>query len=203
MKTKVKFCPIPKDIGDYLAYSEESSTGLINKVNRRKARAGQEAGSINSAGYYSTSFKCKSYLNHRIVYFLNTGIDPEEKQIDHIDSNRLNNKISNLRLATCKQNQDNRKKQKNNISGVTGVSWHKRDNKWLPYITKDRLRINFGLFKSFNEAVAVRIVAEKDPRFNDQEYRNDHNDKYTPSPEMLEWAKQYLEDRIERFNWDI
>ena len=123
---KAKFTPIPKDIGDYVAHSEESSTGLINKVSRNsRAKKGEEAGYINSEGYYFMMFEYNFYKNHRVIYFLNTGIDPEEKQVDHIDGNRLNNKITNLRLATNAQNQHNRKKSKNNTSGVTGVFWNK------------------------------------------------------------------------------
>ena len=143
------------------------------------------------------------YRSHRVIYFLCTGIDPEEKIVDHIDTNPLNNKISNLRLATHKQNQDNRKKSKNNSSGVTGVIWVKLSKKWRAEIYKDRSRIYLGLFDNKDEAVAVRIAAETDPRFKDQAYRDDHNDRYKLTPEMLEWAKEYLEDRIERLNWGI
>ena len=203
-RTKVKFRPIPKDIGDYIAYSEESSTGLINKVNRGAiGKEDQEVGTINGRGYFVFKFIHKMYRSHRVIYFLCTGIDPEEKIVDHIDTNPLNNKISNLRLATHKQNQDNRKKSKNNSSGVTGVIWVKLSKKWRAEIYKDRSRIYLGLFDNKDEAVAVRIAAETDPRFRDQEYRDDHNDQYKLSPEMLEWAKEYLEDRIERLNWGI
>ena len=205
-KTKLKFRLIPKDIGDYIAYSEESSTGLINKVSRNyRAKKGQETGGINSDGYFHMRFRQQIYFNHRVIYFLNTGIDPEEKQVDHIDGNKLNNKISNLRLATHKQNQDNRKKQKNNTSGVTGLYWHKRKNKYQPSIICNGKLLDLGSFNKSNKdkAIAVRIAAGTDPRFKDQEFRHPHNDEHTPSPEMLVWAKQYLEDRIERLNWDI
>jgi hypothetical protein len=208
MKTRRKFKrkknkTIPEDIGDYVAYSEESRTGLVNKVHRSSnSLVGQETGA-NSLGYFVLFFRNKSYKNHRVIYFLCTGIDPEEKQVDHIDGNKSNNKISNLRLATHNQNQHNKKRPKNNTSGVTGVHFEKKTGKWASHANLIVCRkVRLGLFKSFNEAVAVRIVAEKDPRFNDQEYRNDHNDKYIPPPEMLDWAKQYLEDRIERLNWN-
>ena len=202
-RTRVKFFPIPKDIGDYIAYSEESKTGLINKVKRGSgSRAGKEIGNIDR-GYFKFKFRGQMYVNHRAVYFLNTGVDPEEKTVDHEDGNGLNNKISNLRLATLSQNQDNRKKNKNNTSGITGVLWIKLSKKWRAEIYKDCSRIYLGLFDNKDEAVAVRIAAETDPRFRDQEYRDDHNDQYKLSPEMLEWAKEYLEDRIERLNWDI
>jgi len=206
MKAKPKFNPIPKDIGDYLAYSEESKTGLVNKVTRSaNAVEGQEAGCINKKGYFTVGFNGKYYRNNRVVYFLYTRIDPEEKQVDHIDGDKLNNKISNLRLATYKQNGDNRKKSRNNTSGVTGVYWHKRINKYMSSIPHNYKNLNLGYFNKSDKdkAIAVRIAAELDPRFKDQEYRHDHNDKHMPSPEMLVWAKQYLEDRIERLGWDI
>jgi len=202
-RTRVKFLPIPKDIGDYIAYSEESKTGLINKVERRgRSRAGKEIGNIDR-GYFKFKFRSQRYINHRVIYFLNTGVDPEEKTVDHEDGNSLNNKISNLRLATLSQNQDNRKKNKNNTSGITGVLWVKLSKKWRAEIYKDCSCIYLGLFDKKDEAVAVRIAAETDPRFKDQEYRDDHNDQYKLSPEMLEWGEKYLEDRIERLNWDI
>jgi len=200
MKTKLKYNPIPKDIGDYVAYSEESSTGLVNKVARHGAKKGAEAGSI-ADGYFLFCFNYKIYRVHRVVYFLCTGIDPEEKQVDHIDGNRSNNKISNLRLATNRQNNTNIKKRKGNTSGVTGVYWRKTEKRYMAIITCNLKNIKLGGFVKFNEAVAVRIAAETDPRFKDQEFRHPHNDKYTPSPEMLEWAKQYLEDKIERLGW--
>ena len=201
MRDELKFRPIPKDIGDYVAYSEESSTGLINKVDRtHHSKKGQEIGFENQ-GYYRFKFGQKLYSNHRIIYFLNTGIDPEEKTVDHEDGDSLNNKISNLRLATRSQNQDNREKQKNNKSGATGVFFRKSMQTWEPYIVKGVRQLSLGRFKNKDKAVAVRIVAETDPRFRDQEFRNPHNDEHAPSPEMLVWAKQYLEDRIERLNW--
>ena len=200
MKTKIKFNPIPKDIGDYLAYSEESSTGLVWKVDRgTRAIKGEETGHPDGDGYLQFTFRYRKYRNSRVIYFLGTGIDPEEKYVDHIDGDILNNKISNLRLATVKQNGHNSRKQKNNKSGVTGVHWIRKKKKWVSYINETR-RMHLGSFKNKDEAVAVRIAAEY--RFQG-EYRNPHNDEHTPSPEMLEWAKQYLEDRIERLNWDI
>jgi hypothetical protein len=201
MKTKRKFIPIPKDIGDYIAYCEESSTGLINKVNRRRAIKGKEAGYIDR-GYFKIKFHCNPYCVHRIVYFLCTGIDPEEKQIDHKDGDRLNNKFSNLRLATSSQNVYNSKQRKDNTSGVTGVFWSKSTEKYEVNIYNKGRLLKLGRFYDKDEAVAVRIAAETNPRFKDQEFRHPHNDGHSPSPEMLEWGEKYLEDRIERLGWE-
>jgi len=206
MKTRRKFIPIPKDIGDYLTYSEESKTGLVWRVNRGNYLVkGKEVGGLDGKGYYSVEFKNKPYKIHRVIYFLKTGVDPEEKRVDHKDGNILNNKISNLRLATQKQNGDNRKKGKNNTSGVTGVHWCKREKRYRSSIRCNGKLLHLGSFNKSDKdkAIAVRIAAETDPRFKDQEFRHPHNDKHAPSPEMLVWAKQYLEDRIERLCWDI
>ena len=205
MKTRRKFIPIPKDIGDYIAYSEESKTGLVWKKPRPPVRVGQEAGGISNCGYFTVGFNRKRYRANRVIYFLCKRIDPEEKHVDHIDGNKLNNKISNLRLATNKQNLDNRKKSINNTSGVTGLYWHKRRNKYAPSILCNGKLLDLGYFNKpdRDKAIAVRIAAGKDPRFKDQEFRHPQNDEHAPSPEMLEWAKQYLEDRIERLNWNI
>jgi hypothetical protein len=203
MKTKRKFVPIPKDIGDYIDYSEESSTGLVWRVSRcGRAKKGQEAGRIHQ-GYFRVGFNGEDYRNNRVVYFLCTGIDPEEKTVDHEDGNSFNNKIWNLRLATHKQNNHNRRKHNNNTSGVTGVYWDKSANKYKSAIDHNYKSLNLGYFNKSDKdkAIAVRIAAETDPRFKDQEYRNPHNDEHTPSPEMLVWAKQYLEDRIDRLGW--
>ena len=194
-----KFTPIPKDIGDYVTYSEESSSGLINKVHRsNNAKKGQESGAISGSGYCMVWFENKSYRTHRIVYFLKTGADPQEKQVDHIDGNKLNNKISNLRLATHRENNVNKKKQKNNTSGVTGVSWNIKRKKYAAQIKHNSKTFSLGLFDDFDKAVAVRIAAEH--KFH-QEYRSNHNDQYKLTPELLEWGKQCLEDKIERLNW--
>ena len=201
MKTPKKFILIPKDIGDYIACSKESSTGLVWKVNQGRAKKGQEAGTPDGKGYLQVKFKYHKYRNHRIVYFLNTGVDPEEKQVDHVDRDILNNKISNLRLATNSQNQFNTNKRKDNTSGVVGVYWFAQHKKWASSITEKKLSRFLGLFDDKNKAIAVRIVAERDPRFTDLEYRNPNNDEHALPPEMLEWAKQYLEDRIERLGW--
>ena len=202
MKIRKKISPIPKDIGDYLAYSEESKTGLINKVHRSgNCRKGQESGYDGLNGYYIVGFENKLYRVHRVVYFLKTGVDPQEKQVDHIDGNKLNNKISNLRLADNQQNNANKKKRKTNTSGITGVYWRKDRNKWEADIMVSYKSHKLGHFDDFDKAVAVRVAAEH--KFQ-QGYRSNHNDQYELlTPELLEWSNKYLEDRIKKLNWDI
>ena len=84
------------------------------------------AGSKNSRGYWQSAISYKGkkvYLRvNRIIFFLCTDIDIEGLQVDHIDNNRSNNNISNLRSGTNVQNSWNKKMLKTNKTGVKGLS---------------------------------------------------------------------------------
>jgi hypothetical protein len=115
------------------------------------------AGSKNSDGYtnikvYKTFFKA-----HRLAWFYMTGEWPT-LQIDHIDGNRSNNAWANLREATMKQNMENKKRNRNNTSGHSGVSWHKTSKKWLARLGHNQNRIFLGYFESFEDAVQANIA---------------------------------------------
>lgn len=85
------------------------------------------------------------------------------KYYDHKDRNRLNNRRSNLRPATVQENSRNRTKQSNNTSGVIGVSWNKRANKWIAYISpQQKTRIWIGYYINKNDAIIARLKAEKE-----------------------------------------
>ena len=81
-------------------------------------------------------------------------------QIDHIDGNRENNVISNLRLVNNRENTMNRRKRNDNTSGITGVSWDKNAGKWQAYINKDGRRQPLGVFEDKFEAICTRKSAE-------------------------------------------
>jgi hypothetical protein len=81
--------------------------------------------------------------------------------IDHIDNNRINNDIKNLRWSTNSENQMNKAKQSNNTSGVTGVYFEKTCNKWRAQIYLDGIRKHLGLFNTIEEATEARLKAVK------------------------------------------
>ena len=72
--------------------------------------------------------------------------------VDHIDRNKLNNHISNLRWCTREENQHNRSKNKNGSSIYKGLSFHKQANKWKAHICHYGLQIYLGLFTDEVEA---------------------------------------------------
>lgn len=90
-------------------------------------------------------------IDKSIVYLHRFLLSPEKNQeVDHVDGDGLNNRISNLRLCTKQQNLLNRKKQKNNTSGYKGVS--KSGNKWDVRISVNKKSIFVGLFDDLIEA---------------------------------------------------
>lgn len=105
------------------------------------------------------SGKQKTYLVHRLIWLMIYGITP--KNIDHIDGNRSNNKISNLRDVTHQENMMNMKKHadtKNNYKGTYKV---KNQNSWVAEITFMRKRHYLGCFKTEKEAGEAYIKAAK------------------------------------------
>lgn len=111
--------------------------------------------------YFQVKINGMKYMSHRIIYLLVNGVDPAEKQIDHIDpAISLPNVASNLRLATNMENCRNRKKRSNNTSNVPGVHWSKMAMRWRSYITINHRRIWFGSFANKADAVAARKAAE-------------------------------------------
>lgn len=110
--------------------------------------------------YYAYSSKTKKHpkqiLLHRLVTDCPKGFD-----VDHIDKNTYNNRKSNLRICTRSENLCNRKMQINNSSGVVGVTWSKKDNKWMAYIMLHKKFINLGYFTDINKAAKVRKQVEQ------------------------------------------
>lgn len=83
-----------------------------------------------------------------------------EKWIDHIDGNKQNNDVNNLREVNKTQNAWNSKEFINNKSGHKGVIWNKARQKWQAYITANKKTTHLGLYESFQEACEVRELWE-------------------------------------------
>lgn len=140
-----------------LAYDEQ--TGKLFWRRRVNARAGPaaEAGYLKPDGYRVIKIAGKGYYAHRLVWHLTHGVWP--KEIDHINGNRDDNRIENLREATGKNNQ-NRNKACNNTSGITGVMFNRKRSKWYSACYSGG-KLNFLGYFSSPEAARDAYVAFK------------------------------------------
>ena len=95
---------------------------------------------------------------------------PNNMVVDHINHNILDNRKENLRICTISNNSMNRKLAKNNTSGVTGVHWNKKLNKWIAKITVDHHTIYLGSYDDFAQAIKIRKQAQ-DKYFGEFQYQ--------------------------------
>lgn len=85
----------------------------------------------------------------------------KDEQVDHIDGDGLNNRRSNLRIATAGQNRANQMRTSRNTSGFKGVSWNKGMRKWSAQICKKRVRVYLGYFDSPEDAYKAYCEAAR------------------------------------------
>lgn len=109
-------------------------------------------------GYGYTTIHGRAYLSHRLIWKLLYNTEPA--QIDHINGDRLFNRIDNLRAVDRAENMKNMKRSKANKSGVTGVSFRSDKGKWRAYIFVGKKQVSLGLFDSIEDAAAARAKAD-------------------------------------------
>jgi hypothetical protein len=129
--------------------------------------AGLEAlNSKNTGGYLSGTLLGRTALAHRVIFCMEHGWWP--KFVDHINGNRADNRLENLRAATKSINGQNQKLFETNTSGHVGVHKLKSNGKFQSNISIDRKRIFLGTFDDFESAVAARLEAQKELGFADR-----------------------------------
>lgn len=114
------------------------------------------AGYLHPSGYKYTGVLGKRYKNHRIIWMMHYGFLP--KEIDHIDRNKQNNRIENLRESNRVLNMQNVDMRKNNSSGFKNVYWHKGNKQWQVKMNIDKKTKLFGYFDNLELA---GLVAEE------------------------------------------
>lgn len=132
---------------DYLKglfrYKDGELYWRVSRSNRIKE--GQIAGDIDGRGYRRIYFDGRHHKMHRIIWIMHNGDIPLDILVDHIDQNRQNNLIENLRLVTKSQNNLNR-------SDVKGVSWDKVRKKWKAQISIENKTRCIGRYDTYEEA---------------------------------------------------
>jgi hypothetical protein len=116
---------------------------------------GKKAGWTDENGYQRVQFNNKAYRAHRIIFLMHHGYMPDF--IDHIDKNPANNEIENLRAADKSLNRKNCKVNKNSISGIRGVHWNKKVQKYqVMFKVKNKYK-SFGYYFDVDYA---KFIAE-------------------------------------------
>lgn len=144
--------PPPKDISEYLSYHPESGefTWLITTGSRGKV--GTVAGNVDAQGYVVIEFRGRRYKAHRLAWWFRFGAWPREF-IDHVDGDKSNNSLSNLREATRSQNMMNRPAY--GVGRLKGASYCKITKKYVARIRCDGKRYSLGYFPTAEEAHAA------------------------------------------------
>ncbi|MFA4103151.1 AP2/ERF family transcription factor [Serratia sp. IR-2025] len=112
---------------------------------------GSIVGVVDRDGYLKAVVKGKTYLLHRLAWFYVHGSWPVGT-IDHIDLDKQNNKIANLRDISFSCNLRNRKKRKNNKSGYKGVCWSNKGAGWRASICVNKKITYLGTFANKEDA---------------------------------------------------
>ena len=143
-----------KKIDDYENYSVSMNGDVRNDKTGRILK--QNLGN----GYYQVGLckngKEKKHLVHRLVAIAFIKKEECRDFVDHIDGDRTNNSLTNLRWCTHKENQQNQSLSKKNTSGFKGVYFHKARQKWRAEIMVDGKLIYLGLFDTIEQASVVR-----------------------------------------------
>lgn len=106
---------------------------------------------------------------HRIAWICHYEYHPN--MIDHIEGNRTDNRIHMLRDTDLIGNMRNQKIPSDNKTGHMGVRFHKRDKRWMAFITVNRKQIHLGSFGEKDEAIKARKNAEKEYGFHENHGR--------------------------------
>jgi hypothetical protein len=129
---------------------------IWKKPTGKRVFVGQIAGRICN-GYKNIGFMGKGYMAHRLIFMFHNGYFPPE--VDHVDGNKLNNRIENLRPATHAENLRNQKLRSCNTSGIKNVAWQTKKQRWRVRITVNGKDKHIGYFKDRDLAALVAIEA--------------------------------------------
>ena len=162
--------PSVSRLREILEYDHE--TGHLTWKRRDKAAPGwngRYAGkaaftSDSGSGYRVGAADGRKLYAHRVAWAIHYGEWPDI--IDHINGDRSDNRLANIRNVCATENARNCSLKKNNQSGFHGVTWSRQFQKWRATITVNRKSIHIGLFDTSSEAMAARATYEREAGFH-------------------------------------
>lgn len=151
-------------------YNEE--TGHLIWRARDRNLTGKQAGGVDPGhGYRRVRINKRFFLVHRVIMAMHLGRWPEH-EVDHINGNRDDNRLLNLRCVPRSINLKNKAQYRSNRSGVTGVHWHAQHRKWAATISENGCNRTLGVFHRKSQAIAARRQAERDADYHPNHGRN-------------------------------
>lgn len=146
-------------------YYNQDSGELYNK-NRKYSKI-KKVNTLSTKGYLRVTINYKQYFVHIIIWLYVYGYLPST-HIDHINGNKTDNRLSNLREVTNKQNHRNMALFSNSKTLTCGVSFVKRINKYRAYITINGKQKHLGYFESLKDAEIERLKFNKKFNFSER-----------------------------------
>jgi hypothetical protein len=145
---------------EVLKYNPETGAFVWRVKTSSRALVGYTAGVVcKSRDYVLIGLDKRHYLAHRLAWFYVFGVWPMH-EIDHINGNKKDNRLSNLRQATRTENCRNVPIPSNNSSGTRGVCFYKQTSRWRARINVEKREIGLGYFLTKDDAIEARRKAE-------------------------------------------
>jgi hypothetical protein len=151
--TKPKPLPPIDELRKRLAYRSDGVL-IWKRINVHNTKPGRLAGSMHRCGYLYVRINNVAYAAHRVIWAIIKREDPTGAQIDHINGNKVDNRIENLRKASQSQNQHNRRKSK-------GCYFHKFKKVWVAQIYLNGKHIHVGHFHTQEKAREAYLRAKE------------------------------------------
>lgn len=140
------------------ALSYDPETGIFTRLSGRNN--GGQAGTKSRSGYIDICVKKRMFRAHRLAWAFMHNVWPE-LPIDHINGDRADNRIANLRLATMSQNVAAGPIRATNKCGYKGVNWHRASGKWMAQICVNGRKHYLGIFDTPTAAHDAYMAANK------------------------------------------
>lgn len=143
-----------------LSYDKDTGVFYWNvSAANNSIKIGSVAGSLTKNGYIGIGIEKQQYYAHRLAWLYVHGVLPND-QIDHINRDRADNRIVNLRSVSNQANAQNQGLRKGSLSGYRGVNWYKRGGKWQARIHHNNKTMHVGYYDNLQDAKLAREIAE-------------------------------------------
>ena len=140
-------------------FSYDPDTGYLTRISGQ--RPGHRVGYLHKRGYVMVSYLARIYLAHRVAWCLAHGAWPAG-EIDHINGDKADNRICNLRVCDASTNQQNiRAAKAGNTTGLLGVTVDRESGKFVAQISYNHRHIHLGRFDSADLAHAAYLGAKR------------------------------------------